>query len=84
MCSHSFVRLFLGIRVFDSPSPCRNRSHASCDFFTEVIEEIRHAFDILKANGVSITSSYGEGQNAGESGLSGVAIPINLTHPQRI
>jgi hypothetical protein len=37
-----------------------------------VIEEIRYAFDVLKANGVSITSSYGEAENAGESGLPGV------------
>jgi len=29
-----------------------------------VIDEIRYAFDILKANGVSITSSYGEAQHA--------------------
>ncbi|KAF9652183.1 hypothetical protein BDM02DRAFT_3089607, partial [Thelephora ganbajun] len=29
-----------------------------------VIEEIRYAFDVLRANGVSITSSYGEAQNA--------------------
>jgi len=38
----------------------------------EVIDEIRYAFDVLKANGVSITSSYGEGQNAGGSESPGV------------
>jgi len=35
----------------------------------EVIEEIRYAFDVLKANGVSMTSSYGDAGNAGEPGL---------------
>jgi len=38
----------------------------------EAIEEIRYAFDVLKANGVSITSSYGEVGDAGESGLPDV------------
>ena len=37
-----------------------------------MIEEIRYAFDVLKANGVSITSSYGEAGNAGKSTLPGV------------
>jgi len=37
----------------------------------EVIEEIRYAFDVLKANGVSISSSYGDAGNAGESIVPG-------------
>ena len=43
-----------------------------------MIEEIRYAFDVLKANGVSITSSYGEARNAGKStspGIIGFADP---------
>ena len=46
-----------------------------------MIEEIRYAFDVLKANGVSITSSYGEAQNSGESGVPSITILVNLTHP---
>jgi len=40
-------------------------SHAG--FLPDVIEEIIYAFDILKANGVSIASSYGETKDAGKS-----------------
>jgi len=46
------------------------------DFLPEVIGEIRYAFEVLKANGVSITSSYGEAQNAGESRVPGTRILI--------
>ena len=46
-----------------------------------MIEEIRYAFDVLKANGVSITSSYGEAENAGEPKLSSITTLANLTHP---
>ena len=46
-----------------------------------MIEEIKYAFDVLKANGVSITSSYGEAENAGESGLPGAMTLANLIHP---
>lgn len=42
-----------------------------------MIEEIRYAFDVLKANGVSITSSYGEARSAGELALSGITILVN-------
>lgn len=48
-------------------------------FRPEVIEEIRYAFDVLKANGVSITSSYGEAENAGESELPGVMLFVKPT-----
>ena len=44
-----------------------------------MIEEIRYAFDVLKANGVSITSSYGEAENAGELTLTGMLVLFNLT-----
>lgn len=54
--------------------------HVLCDFLPEVIEEIRYSFDVLKANGVSITSSYGEAQNAGESGALGIRMLINVAH----
>ena len=45
-----------------------------------MIEEIRYAFDVLKANGVSITSSYGEAGNAGEPGSPSLLAFVNLTH----
>jgi hypothetical protein len=51
-----------------------------CHATPEVIEEIRYVFDVLKANGVSITSSYGETQNAGESGVPSTTILVNITH----
>ena len=44
-----------------------------------MIEEIRYAFDVLKANGVNITSSYGEAGGAGESEPPGVN-SLRLTH----
>lgn len=46
-----------------------------------MIEEIKYAFDVLKANGVSITSSYGEAPNAGESGVPDVTTLVDLIHP---
>lgn len=47
-----------------------------------MIEEIRYAFDVLKANGVSITSSYGEAQHAGQLGQPwGIIILTDPTHP---
>ena len=45
-----------------------------------MIEEIRYAFDVLKANGVSITSSYGETKTEGESRAPSTRIGINITH----